>query len=113
MMDMWYKNYYGNLFAKYDELAEQLALSYDLGDLDGDGVVSLADAMKTLKGYTMIASGSGSYLDNRQLKCADVDLDQQITLSDAQLILMYYTRNALSHQGATWEELRSLSQQPD
>ncbi len=76
--------------------------SFMLGDIDGDGKISAADATAALIEYSARSTGQPSTLDARQLKSADVNKDGTIDASDATRILIYYS--ALSTDGnASWD----------
>lgn len=63
---------------------------YDIGDANGDGIISGSDATLILSEYTLISSRKSSF-DDIQNKAADVDGDGKITGSDAAIVLRYYT----------------------
>ena len=46
-----------------------------------------------------------SGLTAQQLKAADINGDGDVSVDDAQLILLYYVSNTLSGQSVTWDEL--------
>lgn len=58
------------------------ALSYNYGDVDGDGKVSAADAQLVLKSVVGKAK-----LNAKQKKIADMNADGKVTAQDAQIIL--------------------------
>ena len=60
-----------------------------LGDVDGDGKVSVEDAQLTLKAYTARIAGKDMNFDARQMKAANINSDDEISVDDAQFILIY------------------------
>lgn len=72
------KKYYGKLSESINVTVPEVIL----GDISGDGVVTLEDAQLTLKAaLKMIA------VKDTQILAADVDSSSGITLEDAQMIL--------------------------
>jgi len=63
------------------------------------------DAQRVLKAYTSKIAGKDTGLDDAATQRADADLNGQISVEDAQLILLYYTRNVVSQQNVSWEQL--------
>ena len=76
-----------------------------LGDVNGDGKVSVDDAQMTLKAYTFRIAGKEMNLDERQIKAADIDENAIISVEDAQLILKYYTQKTVAGKDITWEDI--------
>ena len=50
-------------------------------------------------------AGMGSGLTEQQMKAADVNHDGEVSVDDAQTILIYYVRNTLSGTPTTWDEV--------
>lgn len=72
-----------------------------LGDVDGDGKISAADATDVLQEYSALSTGKDSSFSSKKKKAADVNKDGSIDASDATSILAYYS--ALSTNGTpTW-----------
>jgi hypothetical protein len=78
---------------------------YTLGDLTENGTVQLNDVLKALKAYTVTAGQAESGLSETQSYAADVDGSGDLTLSDAQNILRYYTVNTLGQQNVSWVDI--------
>ncbi len=75
------------------------------GDVNGDGVVDVADAQVALKAYVEVMAGNESGLSETAAHAADVDRNDSLSVLDAQYILQYYTLNTLSGQPIAWEQL--------
>ncbi len=60
------------------------------GDVDGDGVIALADATLVLSEYAKASAGLDATFTEAQVTAADVDGDGIISLADATNILKYY-----------------------
>lgn len=75
------------------------------GDITGDGAIDAADAQLALNAYTAAVAGLASGLNDSQTKAADVNEDNNISVEDAQMILLYYVQNTVSGIPTTWEEL--------
>ena len=78
---------------------------YLRGDTDNSGNVDVADAQITLNAYTKVISGKPTGLTEQQFRAANVNLDDVLSVEDAQYILQYYARNTLSKKTTTWEQL--------
>lgn len=78
---------------------------YLRGDVDNSGNVDVADAQITLNAYTKVISGKPTGLTDQQFRAANVNLDDVLSVEDAQYILQYYARNTLSKKTTTWEQL--------
>ena len=84
------------------------------GDVDGNGIVDVSDAVAVLTYYAKRAAGlepifSETPEENEAIfALADVDQDGIITVQDAVYILMYYAQKASGMQ-PTWEELTGIS----
>ena len=82
------------------------------GDVNGNNLVEVSDAVEVLKYYAKKAAGLNSVFsetaaENEAIfKLADVDKDGEITVQDAVLILTYYAKAASGGQ-PTWEQLTS------
>ena len=55
--------------------------------------------------YVNIMAGNDSGLTQEQFHAADVNGDGQVSVDDAQFILIYYVSNTLSGLSATWDEI--------
>jgi len=79
-------------------LENPYAVSY--GDIDGDGIVSVEDAVSTLTYYAQQSAGLEAKLtqaadtEESAFLAADVDGDGQITVEDAVAILTYYAKKS-------------------
>ena len=84
------------------------------GDVDGNGIVDVSDAVAVLTYYAKRAAGlepifSETPEENEAIfALADVDQDGIITVQDAVYILMYYAQKASGMQ-PTWKELTGIS----
>lgn len=58
-----------------------------LGDVSGDGTLSLSDAVLILQDVAAVEAGKPHILTADQLRCADVDGDGKVTNEDATLII--------------------------
>ena len=100
---------YETTIAKSDDTPED-TLMY--GDVNGNNLVEVSDAVEVLKYYARKAAGLDSVFsetpsENEAIfKLADVNKDGEITVQDAVLILTYYAKTA-SGGNPTWEELTS------
>lgn len=65
--------------------------AFKLGDVDGNGMIEVADAVLVLTYYAKSAAGIPSTIDFR---LADVNRDEKIDVADAVGILTYYARQA-------------------
>ena len=79
--------------------------AYLRGDADNSGNVDVADAQIALNAYTKAIAGKPSGLSERQFRAADVNLDNVLSVEDAQYILQYYARNVLAKKPAAWEQI--------
>ncbi len=66
------------------------ASSYELGDVDGDGVITESDSSLLLKEYALIDSKKSTFT-KEQLDASDIDGDGAVTGMDATLLLRYCT----------------------
>lgn len=55
--------------------------------------------------YVNAMTGLESTLTEKQKLAADVNGDKEISVEDAQTILIYYVSNTLSGENVTWDEL--------
>ena len=84
------------------------------GDVDGNGIVDVSDAVAVLTYYAKRAAGLEPIFgetpeENEAIfALADVDQDGMITVQDAVYILTYYAQKASGMQ-PTWEELTGIS----
>ena len=101
-----YANKHGFTFSALDDTQTDPALlSVVSGDLDQNAVVSIEDAQLALNAYTNSMAGLNSGLTDAQKAAADVNGDNEISIEDAQLILLYYVCNTLAGIPASWNEL--------
>ena len=83
------------------------------GDVNGNQLVEVSDAVEVLKYYAKKAAGlesvfSETTAENEAIfKLADINNDNEITVQDAVLILTYYAK-AASGGKPTWEELINM-----
>ena len=78
---IYYHNDNGRMMALRSESEKP---EYVLGDMNGDGAITSADALLALQ-----ASVGKGDLTEKQTLAADVDHDKKVTSSDALLILQY------------------------
>ena len=75
------------------------------GDVDGDDVISVSDAVAVLKIYAMSAAGMDvSDFTAVQFQAADVDGDGVVSVSDAVFLLTYYAKKAAGID-VTWDDI--------
>lgn len=77
------------------------------GDIDGNGSVDVIDAQIALKAYVELMADNPSGLSEMAFHAADVDRSGDLSVTDAQYILQYYTLNTLSAKPTAWEEIIS------
>ena len=65
----------------------------------------MEDAQLALLEYVNAMTGLESDLTEKQKLAGDVNGDKEISVEDAQTILLYYVSNTLSGQNVTWDEL--------
>ncbi|MEE3404295.1 MAG: hypothetical protein VZR73_09445 [Acutalibacteraceae bacterium] len=80
------------------------------GDVDGNDEVSVEDAQLALKSYTKRIAGVDMGLTEEQIKAADVNEDGELSVDDAQNILIYYVNNTVAGNVLTWEQLLGKQQ---
>ncbi len=66
------------------------AAAVNFPDIDGDGIITAADAAMVLEAYTKLSSGEDTGLTDAQLRACDADMDGKITASDATLVVNFY-----------------------
>ena len=79
----------------YDEYSTEITFTvvdttpppYKLGEMDGDGVITVADALAVLRIVAKLAEPVGN-----QALAADVDIDGEITVADALAVLRYVAK---------------------
>lgn len=75
------------------------------GNVDGDDVISVSDAVATLKIYAMSAAGMDvSSFTAAQFRAADIDGDGIVSVSDAVYLLTYYAKKAAGID-VTWDDI--------
>lgn len=85
--------------------AEPAQTAFLRGDVDDNGTVDVTDAQLTLAAYARRIAGKPLGLTDSQFRAANVNLDEQLSVEDAQFILKYYARNTVAKNPTTWEEL--------
>ncbi len=85
--------------------AEPAQAAFLRGDVDDNGTVDVTDAQLTLAAYARRIAGKPLGLTDPQFRAANVNLDEQLSVEDAQFILKYYARNTVAKNPTTWEEL--------
>lgn len=74
---------------KFTAFADRNAVSYDLGDVNGDGIINAGDAAEVLIAAAAIGAGEAPDLSPAAKTAADVNSDGKIDASDATSILIY------------------------
>lgn len=72
------------------------------GDVNGDGVISVEDAVLTLTIYAQKSAGLTVDCSEAQLAAADIDGDGNISVEDAVAILTYYAKQSAG-LNPTWD----------
>ena len=80
------------------------AASNIMGDINGDGSVTIEDACLVLEAYAKHSAGLSSNLNAEQKAASDVNGDGQIAVEDAVSILQYYAQQSAGLQ-PDWKEL--------
>ena len=65
----------------------------------------MEDAQLALLEYVNAMTGLESDLTEKQKLAGDVNGDKEISVEDAQTILLYYVSNTISGETITWDEL--------
>lgn len=81
------------------------ASAAELGDVDGDGSVTVQDACWILETYAKISVGIPTEVSSDLKVTADVDEDGVISVQDAVMVLQYYAKQAAG-MTVNWEVLR-------
>ena len=81
------------------------ASAAELGDVDGDGSVTIQDACWILETYAKISAGIPTEVSSDLKVTADVDEDGVISVQDAVMVLQYYAKQAAGIT-VSWEILR-------
>ena len=81
------------------------ASAAELGDVDGDGSVTIQDACWILETYAKISAGIPTDVSSDLKVTADVDEDGVISVQDAVMVLQYYAKQAAGIT-VSWEILR-------
>ena len=68
-------------------------------------MIGVEDAQLTLLEYVNAMTGLENNLTEKQKLAGDINGDKEISVEDAQNILLYYVSNTLSGQNVTWDEL--------
>lgn len=82
-----------------------VAQDYNLGDVDGDGLINAIDASSVLSYYAMISTNKNGDFDEKQKAAADVNNDGNINAVDASCILSYY-----AYTSTATGEVKSLAE---
>ena len=70
------------------------------------------DAQLTLIEYVSAMTGKAGSFTEKQKLAGDINGDRQISVEDAQFILLYYVKNTLSGGNVTWDELLGKTAKP-
>lgn len=66
-----------------------------LGELNGDGIITIDDAMCALQYYAATLTGKDDVLTDDILRLADIDNNDTLTANDCMLILRYYLNDLI------------------
>ena len=75
------------------------------GDVNLDGVVNVEDAQLALNAYVAKMADLDTGLNDKQMRAADVNNNGELSIDDAQHILLYYVENDISGNPTTWEDI--------
>ena len=77
-----------------------------IGDADGDGKITLTDAVNVLKQYNLTeVLGENGLLTAEQITAADIDGDGAVTAKDASYIQKYINFADILEEPKTWTEI--------
>ena len=76
------------------------------GDADGDGIITLTDAVNVLRQFNAaVILDEYGFMTVEQIAAADVDCDGKVTPKDASLIQQYINFADILEEPKTWEEI--------
>ena len=87
---------------------------YEMGDVDGDSIVSVDDAVQILTYYAKRAAGyttffsESAHINDLATNAADINGDGLISVEDAVAVLTYYAKTASGMQ-PSWEDVIGTS----
>lgn len=81
------------------------ASALELGDVDGDGSITVQDACWILETYAKVSAGTKLNVSNDAKSIADVNGDGVISIQDAVMVLEYYAKQA-SGLPVNWEIIK-------
>lgn len=87
---------------------------YETGDVDGDSIISVDDAVHILTYYARRAAGyttffsESAHLNDLATHAADVNGDDVISVEDAVAVLTYYAKTASGRQ-SSWADIIGIS----
>ena len=85
-----------------------------LGDLTGDGMIAVDDAVFVLTIYATMAAGAEVNLTPNQFFCSDCNHDGKVDVTDAVLILEYYAKRAAGATELSFSDyIDQKDQQPE
>ena len=85
-----------------------------LGDLTGDGMIAVDDAVFVLTIYAKMAAGAEVNLTPNQFFCSDCNHDGKVDVTDAVLILEYYAKRAAGATELSFSDyIDQKDQQPE
>lgn len=79
------------------------AVNGKMGDVNGDGVIGVEDAVEILTGYARQSANLNTNLSAEQILCADVNGDGMLSVEDAVCVLTYYAK-ASAGLDPSWDE---------
>ena len=87
---------------------------YETGDVDGDSIISVDDAVQILTYYARRAAGyttffsESAHINDLAMHAADINGDDVISVEDAVAVLTYYAKTASGMQ-PSWEDVIGTS----
>ena len=79
------------------------AINDQIGDVNGDGVIGVEDAVEILTSYARQSANLNTDLSAEQMLCADINGDGMLSVEDAVCVLTYYAK-ASAGLDPSWDE---------
>ncbi|MDE6775024.1 MAG: hypothetical protein K2J37_01770 [Ruminococcus sp.] len=95
----------------YSYDTENPTYGYNIGDINGDGMVDSSDASMILQTYSALSTGGSSPLNHFQERAADLNNDGYINAVDASLTLSYYSYASTGGKDSVENFLKTLIQE--
>lgn len=83
-------------------------ITYNMGDINGDGAVDGIDATLVLRAYTMIIADQDCPFNDEQMIAANINGDSIVDGVDATHILRYYTLRLSGYDNLSIEEYQKM-----